>query len=111
VNMLYDLAASLGCKWETVAEAFAADPRIGGSHLKPVHASGHVDEDKGGRGAGGHCLIKDYAALTDLYRKHVGDEAGLAALDALKDKNIDLLVKSGKDLDLLKGVYGEELIK
>lgn len=109
INMIYDLARALGCRWETVAEAFAADPRIGSSHLKPVHASGHVEADKGGRGAGGHCFLKDYAALTELYRKYVGDQSGLAALDAVKDKNLDLLIKSGKDLDLLKGVYGEEV--
>lgn len=111
VNMIYDLAKSLGCRWETVAEAFAADPRIGPSHLKPVHASGHVEEDKGGRGAGGHCLIKDFAAFTKLYEELVGDQAGIAALDAIKDKNLELLIKSKKDLDLLKGVYGEEIIK
>jgi len=120
INMLYDLAKALGCRWETVAEAFAADPRIGASHLKPVHASGHsfaeaseckhVDGEKGGRGAGGHCLIKDFAALTELYKKTVGDEIGLKTLDAIRDKNIDLLAKSGKDLDLLTGVYGDGIL-
>jgi len=126
VNMLYDLAKALDCRWETVAEAFAADPRIGASHLKPVHASGpsfaeasqdkkasegkHASE-KGGRGAGGHCFIKDFAALTELYKKMVGDELGVKALDAIKDKNLDLLIKTKKDLDLLMGVYGEKITK
>jgi nucleotide sugar dehydrogenase len=110
INMLYDLAKALGCRWETVAEAFAADPRIGASHLKPVHASGHVDGEKGGRGAGGHCFIKDFAALTELYKKTVGDEIGLKTLDAIRDKNIDLLAKSGKDLELLTGVYGNGIL-
>ena len=43
-----------------------------------------------------------------MYEKLIGDEKGLAALNALRDKNNDYLIKSGKDLDLLKGVYGEE---
>jgi len=40
----------------------------------------------------------------------VGDELGLKVLESLKDKNIDLLAGSGKDLDLLAGVYGEEVL-
>ncbi|MBU4347643.1 hypothetical protein KKF23_03785 [Patescibacteria group bacterium] len=110
VNMLYDLAKSFGCRWETMAEALAKDSRIGSSHLKPVHASGHVDEGKGGRGAGGHCFIKDFAAFTKLYEEQVGDKRGIAVLEAIKEKNLDLLVSSGKDLDLLAGVYGQDVI-
>ncbi|MDD2807876.1 MAG: hypothetical protein PHW95_05165 [Patescibacteria group bacterium] len=109
INMLYDLAKAMDCDWDIVAEAFAADPRIGGSHLKPVHASGHLDSVKSGRGAGGHCFIKDYAALTELYKKMVDDEIGHKTLNAIRDKNIDLLVSSSKDLDLLEGVYGPEI--
>ena len=30
-------------------------------------------------------------------------------LEALEEKNIELLTKSGKDLDLLKGVYGNRI--
>ena len=102
INMLYDLAKELGCQWETIRDAMMADARIGETHLNPIH--------KGGRGAGGHCFIKDFAAFSEIYKKHIGDEFGLKVLESLKDKNIDLLVKSGKDLDLLSGVYGEEII-
>jgi nucleotide sugar dehydrogenase len=103
INMLYDLAKKNNCRWENIQDAMAADPRIGRTHLNPIH--------QGGRGAGGHCFIKDFAAFSEIYRKYVGDEFGLKVLESLKDKNIDLLVGSGKDLDLLSGVYGEEVIK
>jgi len=103
INMLYDLAKKNNCKWENIQDTMAADPRIGGTHLNPVH--------QGGRGAGGHCFIKDFAAFSELYEKQVGDKAGLAVLESLKNKNIDLLTSTGKDLDLLKGVYEDEITK
>jgi UDPglucose 6-dehydrogenase len=103
INMLYDLVKKQGCRWETVRDAMAADPRIGRTHLDPVH--------KSGRGAGGHCFIKDFAAFSEFYKKEIGDEKGLKVLESLVNKNIDLLVKSNKDLDLLKGVYGENIIE
>ena len=119
VNMLYDLAQQGGAKWETIREAMSRDPRIGSSHLTPVHKSGAIGGDsyhlnpemsgEGERGAGGHCFIKDYAALVEMYKKHVGDELGVKALEALAQKNIDLLLSSNKDLDLLKGVYGDNV--
>jgi nucleotide sugar dehydrogenase len=117
INMLYDLAQKSGAKWEVIRNAMSADPRIGFSHLTPFHKSGTLGGDSytlnpamgqdGERGAGGHCFIKDYAAFIIMYEKYVADEVGLAAIRALEKKNIDLLTKSGKDLDLLKGVYGD----
>ncbi len=100
-NMLYDLAEKNGARYEKVKEGIANDPRIGRSHLDPIH--------KSGRGAGGHCFIKDFSAFTEIYRQTVGDELGLAVLDALKDKNADYLIRSKKDLELLAEVYGIEL--
>jgi UDPglucose 6-dehydrogenase len=109
INLLYDLAAKLGCDWEVVKEAFAADARLGKSHLNPVDKSGHNGADiKPGRGAGGHCFIKDYAAFVESYGKWVGDEAGLQMLNSIKDKNLDLLTGSGKDLDLIDMVYSKD---
>ncbi|PCI30385.1 hypothetical protein COB55_00250 [Candidatus Wolfebacteria bacterium] len=120
VNMLYDLAMNLGCEWDTIRDAMSADPRIGKSHLMPVHVSGTLgsnngnedksSKDNGLRGAGGHCFIKDFAAFRELYAR-VGDEVGNSVLKSLEDKNIDLLKKSKKDLDLLAGVYGEDINK
>lgn len=103
INMLYDLAGKIGIDYQIVKEAMSADPRIGSTHLDPIH--------KTGRGAGGHCFIKDFAAFFQIYKDLVGDELGLEVLDSLKDKNVDLLVKSNKDLELLKGVYGDDIVK
>lgn len=98
MNLLHDMVEANGGTWEQVREAFVHDPRIGESHTQPVHCSG--------RGAGGHCFIKDFEAFRRMYQELVGDEHGERVLDALKDKNIDLLLQSQKDLDLLEGVYG-----
>ena len=103
INMLYDVASEKGIDWPTVRDAMAADPRIGRTHLDPIH--------KSGRGAGGHCFIKDFAAFTDLYRELVDDAFGHKVLESLRDKNVHLLVTSDKDLDLLHGVYGESFLK
>jgi len=99
MNLLYDLSVALEGDFETVKNAMAADPRIGTSHLNPMHQSG--------RGAGGHCFIKDFAAFETLYEETVGDKRGVDALRGIEEKNIDLLIASGKDRELLRGVYGE----
>ncbi|OGF28061.1 hypothetical protein A2331_03060 [Candidatus Falkowbacteria bacterium RIFOXYB2_FULL_34_18] len=125
-NMLYDLTRAHDLEWDIIKEAMAADPRIGSTHMNPVHNSGqpggHVAQTlkfndlhmepihKSGRGAGGHCFIKDFAAFHEMYERDVANEYGLRVLEALRDKNIHLLVRSEKDLDLLMGVYGEDMI-
>jgi len=119
VNLLYDLAVSNGCNYDVIRDGMAADPRVGKSHLMPVHKSGTLGSDNyslrtikdktEGRGAGGHCFIKDFAAFREMYEKAVGNDKGMALLKAMEEKNIDLLIKSNKDLDLLAGVYGEEI--
>jgi nucleotide sugar dehydrogenase len=101
MNILYDLSKKLGCDFEKVKDAMAGDPRIGKSHMDPLYG--------GARGAGGHCFIKDFAAFSEMHKKNVGDKWGIAALEALENKNIDLLKSSGKDLDLLRGVYGDKI--
>ena len=103
-NIFHDIATYHHADWDAVADAITADPRIGKSHMNPVHASGH--SDKQGRGAGGHCFIKDFAALHDHYKRTGGNEFGLKVLDALRDNNIHLLTSTGKDIDLLTDVYG-----
>ena len=106
INMLYDLAQKLGCDWNTIRDAMIADSRIGASHMEPVHMSGH--SEKAGRGAGGHCFIKDFAAFSNIYGQLLQDPLGDKVLEALRDKNNDLLSSSGKDIDLLEGVYGKK---
>lgn len=105
-NLLYDVATKCGIDWKTVKEAIAADPRIGSSHMEPMHASGHAGGTVG-RGAGGHCFIKDFAAFSRLYEEKVRDPFGKRVLEAVRDKNTALLKESGKDVDLLLGVYGK----
>lgn len=105
-NMLYDLARSMDISYDDLKEAVAADPRIGPSHMSPVLASGHTD--KAGRGAGGHCFIKDLEAFRRLYDELAKDEKGSALLASIVRKNNALLTDSGKDLDLLSGVYGKD---
>lgn len=105
-NVLHDLAVSEGVSYEEVRDALGADPRIGPSHLAVLDASGHTK--KKGRGAGGHCFIKDFEAFRLQYAELVKDAEGRELLAALVRKNNALLLSSGKDLDLLEGVYGKD---
>lgn len=107
INILYDFVQKLGGNYEHVRDAFAADLRVGRSHLDPIHQSGHGGAP--GRGAGGHCFIKDFAAFRSLYEQTFPEDAlGIEALKAMEQKNVKLLRDSGKDLDLLEGVYGKQ---
>ncbi len=99
-NVMYDLAKAHGFEWDNVRDAVEADPFVSSRYARPVH--------KTGRGAGGHCFIKDVAALRVEYERVVPyDAPGAAFLRALEAKNIQLLTESKKDLDLLRGVYGD----
>lgn len=98
-NILYDLAKESGAAWDAVRDSISHNPWVPEKYLDPVH--------QGGRGAGGHCFIKDFAAFREMYERTVDDENGLALLKAFENKNNDLLIRSKKDLDLLRGVYGE----
>jgi UDP-glucose 6-dehydrogenase len=102
-NLLYDAVIGAGGDWDVVKEAMSSDPDNGPTYMNPVH--------KSGRGAGGHCFIKDFAAFKKIHEDYAGDEIGQAVLDALEKKNISLLVSTRKDLDLLKGVYGDEILE
>lgn len=106
MNLLYDLADTLDASYDTIAEAMAADNRIGGSHMKVIDNSGH-EGAVSGRGAGGHCFPKDLAALRGFYADECPDDvAGALVLRSLEEKNVALLRAAGKDLDLLQGIYG-----
>ncbi len=108
-NMLYDMTAAHGGDWQTLVDNLTADPRIGTSHMQPVHSQKHLGTN--GRGAGGHCFIKDFAAFEEHYNKMVGNEKGAAVLKALREKNIHLLVSTGKDIELLKSVHGDDVLE
>lgn len=99
-NMIYDLCQSIEIDYNIVREAMGADPRIGPSHLNVVH--------KKGRGAGGHCLLKDFSAFFGFCKKTLShDKYMIEALKYIQKKNINLLIKSKKDLDILNDVFGK----
>lgn len=98
-NIFYDLAQKLSANWDPILKAMEADPNIPSRFANPVH--------KSGRGAGGHCLIKDMAALRAFSELQGMDEKSIAFLRSAEEKNRQLLSDTQKDLDLLKGVYGE----
>lgn len=97
-NAMYDLARNLGADWSVIERAILADPLISRRYARPVH--------KSGRGAGGNCFVKDFAALSRFYRKIVKDPLGAVVFVALEKKNIGLLLSSGKDVSIVKSVYG-----
>ncbi len=109
-NLMYEVAEGVGADYEVIRKAIAADPRIGPSHLQVLHDSGHKGA-KRGRGAGGVCFIKDVAAFADFYDTVTKSPSGSKLLRAAIDKNIELLVSSSKDLDLLVGVHGKKVLK
>jgi len=102
INLIYDLAKKMDLDYETVKDAISYDPRIGFTHLDPIH--------KTGRGAGGNCFIKDFAAFAQMYKKlNPKDKKGNDFLEKAQEKNIELLLQSKKDIELLKGVYGKDI--
>ncbi len=110
MNILYDVAQKLGVKWTDIKELIIKDPMI--ALQDPVIAKWHIEPNpKVGRGVGGDCHIKDFETFSRLFKKLVGDPVGMTMIEAMKKKNISLLLESKKDLDLLKGVYGPEILK
>ena len=98
-NMIYDLTHAMGYEWNSIGKALQVDPMICNRYANPVH--------KKGRGAGGSCFIKDFAAFKRLYKKVVDNPLGVAVLKSCEEKNKQLLLDSNKDLNLLEGVYGK----
>ena len=100
-NLLYDLAREHGVAWDSVKDAILHNPWFPEKYLDPIH--------KDGRGAGGSCFIKDFAALVESYEKRLPeDKEGIALLTAIVNKNNRLLRDTGKSLKILNEVYGEE---
>lgn len=98
MNIVHDLSQKYNLDYENIKEALSKDPRIGDSHLKVAH--------KGGRGAGGHCFIKDFESFIEMLSSQDLNEQRKAA-EAIRDLNIKYLRDSNKDLDLLEGIYGK----
>ncbi len=102
-NIFYDLTLAAGGNWAAVQEAMSADPDNGPTYMNPIH--------KSGRGAGGNCFIKDFAAFSRVYSELVNDPDGIELLRKFEEKNLSLLTSTQKDLNLLKGVYGAEILE
>ena len=106
-NIIYNFTQKMGIDYDLVSKITALDSRIGPSHLQVKHNSGL--SKKMGRGAGGHCFIKDMAAFIEFFSElGIEKEEDKLALDFLKKVvklNQNLLINSRKDLDLLRGVY------
>lgn len=99
-NLLYDVAQRVGADWEMVRQGLVADPNISRHFSNPVH--------KGGRGAGGSCLIKDLAAMREMHKNLFPDDThGNAVFDALEKKNLELLISTQKTMDHVRLVYGD----
>lgn len=98
-NLIYDLCHALGIDYSVIRDAMANDPMIADWHLDPIH--------KSGRGAGGGCFIKDFAAFREVYEGLVNDESGIELLKMFEKKNLELLKSSNKDKNLVEGVYGK----
>ncbi len=110
MNLLYDIATELGVDWAHVKEMIIRDPMI--AFQDPVIAKWHIEPaHSSGRGIGGDCHIKDFETFSRLFAETVGDEHGMKLIDAMKNMNIELLLGSKKDLDLLSGVYGKDILK
>lgn len=100
-NFLYDLAKSHGADWEPIERAIAADPYMVSRYAHPVH--------KQGRGAGGRCFIKDFAALRGGAESRFGDTHPWALfMRSVEEANLRLLRESGKDAELRAHVYGPD---
>lgn len=100
-NILFDLSRNCGGEWDPIKKAILADPMMSHYYLDPVH--------KSGRGAGGNCFIKDFAAFREVYEK-TKDVRGTVFLKALESKNIELLIASNKNLDILNNTYEKETL-
>lgn len=104
-NMLYDITEKVEGDYGEVYKYIQNDPLHVARYATPFHASGH-DLKNPKRGAGGHCFIKDFKAFKDFLEENLKDVLYLKMLEGIENKNLELLKKTGKDLDLVKSVYG-----
>lgn len=106
-NVAYDFTTSSGAEWETVRTLVTDDSRIGSGHTRVVDQSGA--QTIAGRGAGGHCFPKDTEAFIEHLTATGENQAAVAFLTAFRNYNNYLLTSTGKDLDLLAGIYGDDI--
>jgi UDP-glucose 6-dehydrogenase len=98
-NILHDIVCSYGADWQNVWEGVISDTHIGSVHTRVG--------DKGGRGAGGMCLPKDFAVFRTMADKMLPDDSDVTRfLSHAENRNIKLLRRSDKDLEIVNEVYG-----
>ncbi|MFM2357749.1 MAG: hypothetical protein RJA61_486 [Candidatus Parcubacteria bacterium] len=105
-NLIHDVALAFGARYEEIKKIMDIDPYMthtASYYNNPLH--------KTGRGAGGACFIKDFAAFTEMYKKAVGDKHGVKLLESFEKKNLHLLISTKKDLDIVYQVYGKHVHK
>ncbi len=106
MNLLYETAEKLNINWDDIKSAIQNDPML--AFRTPTVSHWHIEpRHTGGRGIGGDCHIKDFETFSRLFNELVDDANGKKMLEYMKRRNIELLLESKKDLDLLHGVYGE----
>jgi UDP-glucose 6-dehydrogenase len=101
-NLIYDVAEHHGADWRSIHAALEADPMISNWYIRPVH--------KKGRGAGGACFVKDFAAFAGHYAAAIGRPEGKGLLRAAEEMNVALLTQTNKDVDIVRMVYGGKKI-
>ncbi len=102
-NLLLDLAKNNNMKWDNLKSAFMADPLMAHRYLNPL--------DGKGRGAGGDCFIKDFEAFIEITKKSKVLDEHVKMLETIRNINVKLLVNSGKDMDLVRGVYSKKFLE
>jgi len=91
MNEFYRMSKALGADWETAKHGFAADGRVGDSHL---HVPGH----DGRLGFGGTCFPKDINALITLGKEL---DTPMNVLEAAWKTNLE--VRPEQDWKQMKG--------
>ena len=91
MNEFYRLGKKIGIDWKTALYGFAADQRIGDSHL-------HVPGPDGKLGFGGTCFPKDLNAFISLAKKY---NVNMNTLEAAWKTNLE--VRPEEDWKDLKG--------
>ena len=102
-NLLFEVSEDSAADWSDIKSMMDSDVMMSPFYNTPVH--------KGGRGAGGNCFVKDMAAFRHLYESKISaDSSGLAVLQALEKKNLELLHQTDKSQDIVRAVYGKSLL-
>jgi UDPglucose 6-dehydrogenase len=97
INTIADLCLKNNIDYEIVKKSMMGDSRVGNTHLDVFH--------KSGRGAGGHCFIKDFSCYKEMHEDSKTGKLILNLLTAAENYNKKLLQDSNKNLDILSGVY------